>query len=85
MSSVKNCKGLSKINDSVKSSLQKWIISHPHVIISTIKNDYITVKFDDGNRVVKTELRHKTLFQVSVHELHINMQKKATDFSMEYD
>ena len=43
-----------KINDSFKSSLQKWIISHPYVIQYPIENDYITVKFDDGTRRVKT-------------------------------
>ena len=53
--------------------------------MSTIKNDYITVKFDDGIREVKTELRHKVLLQVSVHELHIDMLKKDdTGFSMTY-
>ena len=70
-SSAKHRKGFSKINDSVKSSLQKWIISHPHVIQYAITNDYITVKFDDGNGGVKTEIRQEVLLQVSVHELHI--------------
>ena len=35
-SSTKCGKGLSKINNSVKSFLQRWIISHPHVIQYTI-------------------------------------------------
>ena len=34
------------MNDSVKSSLQKWIISHPPVIQFTIENYYIKVKVD---------------------------------------
>ena len=42
------------MNDTVKSEIQKWIIYHSHVIPYTISNDYITVKFDDGNKVVKT-------------------------------
>ena len=65
----------SKINDSVKYSLQKWIIYHSHLIKYPIVNDYIAVKFDDGNGGVKTELRHKLLLRVSVCELHIDMQK----------
>ena len=52
--SAKLHKWFSKINDSVKSSLKKWKISHPRVILSPIINDYITVKFDDGNGGVKT-------------------------------
>ena len=74
-SSAKCCKLFSKIDDSVKSSLQKWITSHPHVIQSPISNDYITVKFDDVIRVVKTELRKRVLLQVYVHELPIDMLK----------
>ena len=46
-SSAKLCKEFSKINDTFKSELQKWIISHPHVIPYPIANDYITVKFDN--------------------------------------
>ena len=59
--SDKRRKGFSKINDSVKSSLHKWIISHPRVIQSTIGNYCINVKFDDRNVVVKTELRQKDI------------------------
>ena len=44
-----------KINDTVKYELQNWIISHTHLITSTIEDDYITVKFYDGIRGVKTE------------------------------
>ena len=69
------CKGFSKINDNVKSSLQKWIIYHPHMIQSTIVNYYITVNFYDKNGGVNTELCHKVLLQVSVHELHIEILK----------
>ena len=47
--SGKRRKGFSNINNSVKSYLQKWIIYHPNLIQSPIENDYITVKFDDGN------------------------------------
>ena len=36
--SEKHRKGFSKINDSVKSSLQKWMESHQHVIKYPIKN-----------------------------------------------
>ena len=58
------------------SSLQKWIISHPRVFHFLIKNEYITVKFYDGNRGLKNELRKKVLFQVSVRELHIYLKKR---------
>ena len=75
-SSAKRHKVFTKIDNSVKSSLQKWIIYHTHLIQSPIKNYYVTVKFDDGIRIVKIELHHKVLLQVSVHELHINMIKK---------
>ena len=60
LSSTKFHKLFSKINDSVKSSLQKWIIPHPHVIKYPVANDYITVKFDDVNGVVNTELCQKS-------------------------
>ena len=74
-SSAKLCKGLSKINDSSKSSLRKWIIYHPYVIKYHIKNDCIVVKFYDIIRRVNTELRQKVLLQVSLRELHTDMQK----------
>ena len=48
-SSAKLCKGFSKINDSVNSSLQKWIISHPNLINYYTANGYINVKIDDRN------------------------------------
>ena len=83
--SSKSSKGFSNINDSVKSSLQKWIISHPHAINYNIGNNYITFKFDDRVRGVKTELCQKFLLQLSVRELHIDMKKKATGFSMSYN
>ena len=60
-SSTKRHKGNLKINYTVKYFLQKWIISHPHVIKSSFENYYITVKFDDGIKVVKTELHHTVL------------------------
>ena len=50
-----------------------------------IANDYITVKFEYGNIGVNTELRQKLLLQVYVCELHIETQKNATGFYMEYD
>ena len=82
-SSAKCSKGFSKLNDSVKSSLQKCIIYHPCVIQSPIENYYITVKSDDGIIVVQTEIRHKLLLQLSVRELHIEiLEKDATGFSM---
>ena len=61
----------SKINDSVKSVLQKWIIFSPHLIHCTIVNNNIKVKLYDGNRVDKTEIHQRVLVQISVHELHI--------------
>ena len=72
-SSEKRRKIFAKINDSVKSSLKKWIISHPHVIKYSIANDYISVKFDYGNGRVNTELRQKVLLQVYVCELHTHI------------
>ena len=47
-SSAKCRKGFSKINDTVKSELQKWITSRPHVIPSPMENYHITLTFDDG-------------------------------------
>ena len=38
-------------------------------------NNYIKVKFDDGNGWVNNELIQKVLLQVSAHELHIDMSK----------
>ena len=76
----------SKINDSVKSVLQKWIIFSPHLIHCPIANNNIKVKLYDGNRVEKTEIHHKVHIQVSVHEIHIDMLKEYyTGFSMVYD
>ena len=40
---------------------------------STIENDYVTVKFDNGNVVVKTEQHHRVLLQVFVCEIHKDM------------
>ena len=59
--SAKGRKLFTKIYDSFKSSLQKWIIYHPYVIQYPIANYYITVKFDDGIRAVNTELSNKVL------------------------
>ena len=51
-----------------------------------IENYYITVKFNDGNGGLKTELRQKVLLQVYVREPHIEILKRyATGFSMAYD
>ena len=84
-SSGKRRKGFSKINNSVKYSLQRWIIYHPRIIQYPIENDYITVKFDGVVRGVKTELRHKVLLRLSIPKLHIDMLKKDdTGFSMSY-
>ena len=74
-SSTKRRKEFSKINDSVKSELQEWIITYIHVIQTPIENYYITVKFDVVNIVVNTELFQRVLLQVSVRELHIDMLK----------
>ena len=41
----------------------------------TIETDYISVKFDEVIRGVKTVPRQKVLLQVSVHELHIDILK----------
>ena len=85
-SSAKFCKVFSKINYSVNSSLQKWIIYHTHLIQSPIVNDYIKVKFDDRNGGVNNELCQKVFIQLSVHELQIYMLKQyATGFSIAYD
>ena len=75
-SSAKFCKGFSKIDNSVKPFLQKWIIYHPHVIQSPIAKYYITIRFDDGVRGVKIKLCQKVILQVSILELHIDMIKK---------
>ena len=55
------------------------------MIQSNIGNDYITVKFDDGNGGVKNEIRQNVPLQVSVNELHKDMLKQySTGFSMAY-
>ena len=61
LSSAKCHERFSKMNDSVKLSLKKWVIYHPRVIQYSIVNYYITVGFDDGNGGVKTELHQKFL------------------------
>ena len=76
-SSAKRRKGFSKISDIVKSSLQKWIISHPHAIQYTIVNNYITVRFYDLIRGMETELYQRVLLQLSVREPHIDIQKNV--------
>ena len=72
---AKLLKLFSKINDGFKFSLQKWLISHLHFIQYPITNDNIAVKSDDGNLVVKTELRQEFIIQVSVRGIHIDMLK----------
>ena len=79
-SSEKCRKGFSKINDTVKSELQKWTISHLNVIPSPTENYHITFTFDDGIIGVNTELLQKVIFRVSVCELHIEIQKKLLGF-----
>ena len=50
-----------------------------------IPNDYITVKFDDGNVGLNTELCQRGLIQVFFRGLHIYMLKKASRISVVYD
>ena len=69
-----------KIDDSVKYSLQKWIITHTYVIQYPIANDYTTVNFDSGNGGANNEIHHKVLLQVSVSELDIDMLKNMLLF-----
>ena len=61
-SSAKCRKGFSKINDTVKSELQKWIIYCPHVIPYSMENYFIPLNFDNGITGVKTELHQKLIF-----------------------
>ena len=72
--------GFSKINDSVKYLIQKWIISHPHVIQSPIVNNYIAVNVYYEIRGVNTELLHTVIIQV-----YYQLKKDATEFYMSYD
>ena len=72
-SSAKHPKEFSKINDSVKSSIQNRIISNPHVIQNPIENDYIKVSFYYEHGVVNNEIRHKVLLRVSFRVLHIDI------------
>ena len=61
------------------------MISRPHVVPYPISNHYIIVKFDGVNGGVKTGLRQKMIFQLSVRELHIDILKKdAAGFSMAF-
>ena len=55
------------------------------MIQSPIENYYITVKFDDVNIEVNTEIHQKVLFRVSFRELHIDTLKNAIWLSMAYD
>ena len=56
------------------------------MIQSLIEIFYITVKFDDGNGVVKTGIHHKVLLQGCVRELHVDKLKiYTTGFSMAYN
>ena len=64
---MKNVVRFFKINESVKSDHQKWIISHTHVIQFSITNDYIKVNFDNGDGGLMTEVRQKIILQVYVH------------------
>ena len=68
---MKYRKIFSNIDNSVKSALNKWILSHLHINQSPITNYNIQVKLYDGNGETETELRHKVIFQVPVCELHI--------------
>ena len=84
--SSKHRKCFSNIICSVNSPLQKWIIYHPCVIQSRIENSYVKVELYEVNEGAKTELRHKVLLQISVHEICIYVLKKnAIGFSVTYD
>ena len=84
--SEKRCEVFTNINDGVKSSLQKWILFHPHVIQYPITNDYIKVGLYYGNVGVSTELFQKSLLRVSICTFHIDMLKKDdTRFYIAYD
>ena len=74
------------MNDSVNYALQKWILSHPHIIQYPTTNDFIKEKLYDRNLGAKTKIHHEVLLKISVHKLHIDMLRMiSTGFSMSYD
>ena len=56
-----------KINDQIKKSLYNLIMNHPKFVQSPIFNDFLKVNIDGHT---EPQLVPKTLFQVSVRELH---------------
>ena len=85
-SSEKRRQGFSNINDSVKYSLQKQILSYPYLINYPISNEHVKVMLDDINVEAKYKLHHKVL-QVPVLETHIidMLKKYFTGFSIAYE
>ena len=77
-SSEKRHKGFKRINDKVKSSLQKLTLSHTDMIWYPIVNDYIKLRLYEIYEGAKTQLRQKVLLQVSLHDLHIKYEIYAT-------
>ena len=76
-SSAKRRQGFSNIHNSVKSYLQKQILSYPYLINYPISNEHVKVMLDDINVEAKYKLHHKMLLQVPVLETHIiDMLKK---------
>ena len=58
----------------------------PTFIQSPIENNYRKIKLYDVNLVTNTELHHEVLFQLSFHELYMEiLNKYSTWFSMEYN
>ena len=58
-----------KVPDTVRRELQEWIMKHPCLIVSPVKDDTLLVKDKDGKKVRMPKL----LLECSVRELHNNM------------
>ena len=66
----KKQKGHSKISEEIRKSLYNWIVYHPQVMQSPIANDFMKVKIYG---YTEPQLVTKTLFHISVKEIHKNL------------
>ena len=71
------------MDDSVKSTLHRWVIFHTHVIQSPIANVYIKVNLVSLNGGPKTKQLQKVFLHVSIREIYKRiLRKDDTGFSM---
>ena len=71
------------MDDSVKSTLHRWVIFHTHVIQCPIANVYFQVNLVSGNGGPKTKQLQKVFLHVSIREIYKRiLRKDDTGFSM---